>query len=64
MQNYQQVLLWADEVEMVHKLHTHLLHTGVTLPTVLTTASPLGQDANDLLLRGELRDYVQQVLRL
>lgn len=64
MQPYQQVLLWADEVEMVHKLHTHLRHKGVTLPTILTTASPLGRDANDLLLRGELRDYVQQVLRL
>ena len=59
-----EVLLWADDAEMVNKLYAHLIHTCVTLPHILTMASPLGQDANDLLLKNELRNYVQQVLKL
>jgi len=55
---YQRILLWADEFTASYRALSALHEHDLVVDEAVITASPDGCDANDLLLRGELGEFL------
>ena len=57
---YRHTIIWADEEALVHPAHRQFIRR--TSGQKIAISSPLNRDANDLLVRDELRTYLASYL--